>query len=156
MTIKFSHVYKKMPPSINLEPTYLVGVSVCDIEKLPVEFLVFDTAILSGGAYPLPKKGKYIVLTLNTGIQTWTTIRRWTHRKYTYYADNLGQLVNVAVVEEADKDWGKDSPLRFDYQEKTFEVEELERITKEKHPVSIEELKEKARKCRETFDEKQE
>lgn len=54
---------------------------------------------------------------------------------------------------QADKDWGDNSPLRFNYQDKTFEVEELERIAKEKHPVSIEELKEKARKCRETFDE---
>jgi hypothetical protein len=105
--IKFSHVYNKMPltvKALNEAETRLVGVSICDVNRLPPKFVEWDTAITAGGHYELPK-GQVIVLTLATFEQfreelpdIWTTIRRATPEKATFYQSAIGERVEVVFT----------------------------------------------------------
>lgn len=101
IAIKFSHRYKKFPPS--LEDTHLFDVDIINLEDLDPAFIAEDTAIVGGGNYPLPKKGKYMILRLcsysNMGeMHTWQTIRRWTPSKEAYYRSHLGEKVRCEVA----------------------------------------------------------
>jgi len=94
LTIKFSHTYEKFPPS--LENTFLVDVEAVNLEDLDSEFLEKDTKIVGGGHYPLPEKGKYLILWLESGVEPtypWQTIRRWTKGKEGYYRSHIGERV---------------------------------------------------------------
>jgi len=101
ITIKFSHRYTKMPEY--LSGTFLRDVEVTNLEDCEEEFLKKDTEIVGGGHYPLPKKGKYMILWLETGAGIrsigWQTIRRWTPKKEEYYRSHVGELVNIEVIE---------------------------------------------------------
>ncbi len=88
-----------MPDEVGILKTYLIGMSICDIEKLPKDFLEYDTEYAEG-YYPLPKKGKYMVLTLFTNGILWTTIRRWTPQKESYYRGFIGHDVDIVIKEE--------------------------------------------------------
>ena len=101
--VKFSHWYFKFP-QFRLDETYLLGVSICNLEDLPEYFIDYDTKYvkgLSGGFYPLPEKGKYMILFFFSGSdELWTTIRRWTPRKEKYYKSLIGQRVEIEVLNE--------------------------------------------------------
>ncbi len=101
ITIKFSHQYKKFPPDLSMY-THLTDVELVNLEDLDPAFLEADTAIRGGGHYPLPKKGKFMILWLFTtdGIAAhrWQTIRRWTPEKEAYYRKHVGEAVRIEVT----------------------------------------------------------
>ncbi len=101
ITIKFSHRYKKMPEGFEL--SRLTGIDVVNLEELDSDFLAQDTAIVGGGHYPLPRRGKFMILYIETsrlGINLcgWQTIRRWTEKKEAYYRKHIGEVVECKVV----------------------------------------------------------
>ena len=97
--IKFSHHYQKMPAF--LFGTTLIQIWVTDLSELTNRFIEYDTMILGGqDFYKLPAKGKFMVLFLCTGTTLWTTIRRWTPRKETYYRSLIGQEVEIEIDPE--------------------------------------------------------
>ncbi len=98
MKIKFSHFYEKMPRDYRL--SRLTQIEVVDLEDLDPTFIERDTAIQGGGHYPLPKKGKYMILYLESSIMNirWQTIRRWTYKKQIFYFMNIGKLVECEVT----------------------------------------------------------
>jgi hypothetical protein len=95
--IKFSHRYTKMPQ--DLSNSFLLDVWVKNLEDMSEGFLNYDTQY-SGGWYPLPKKGKFLVLFIRTGYSIWTTIRRWIPRKEQYYRGLIGQEVKIVIQED--------------------------------------------------------
>ena len=104
--IKFSHKYYKMPISI-ARKTYLLGVTKIHYNNLPKGFIIYDTAYASEdgklGYYPLPKT-ELIILTLFTDSEqsprVWTTVRRYTSRKYEYYQGLIGKQVEIIFINE--------------------------------------------------------
>lgn len=103
--IKFSHRYVKMPAGF--ENSCLTSIDVVNIEDLDADFIEADTAIVGGGHYELPKKGRFMVLHLETPGKeswqsvSWQTIRRWTERKANYYRKHIGEMVRCEIVEAA-------------------------------------------------------
>ena len=95
--IKFSYRYEKMPDEVEIIISWLVGVSVCDIETLPDDFIDYDTDYGKGN-YPLARKGKFMVLTIFTNGYVWTTIRRYIPYKEKYYRSLIGQEIEIEVV----------------------------------------------------------
>lgn len=102
-TIKFSHLYFKMPESFFFKDretkSFLIGISVCDISQLPKEFIDWDTAYDSGNNvshYELPQ-GKVIVLVIFTEQECWTTIRSWNPNKEAFYRNLIGKEVKIEV-----------------------------------------------------------
>lgn len=101
ITIKFSHQYVKFPPW--LDDTILYDLEIVDMEDLDPKFIEEDTAILGGGHYPLPKKGKFLILRLCSyspmgEMKTWQTIRRWTPEKEAYYRKHIKEQVKIEVT----------------------------------------------------------
>lgn len=92
LTIKFSHDYEKLPANWEGENAYLMSIGMpIHLEDQTRAFLEYDTAIMGGGNYPLPAKGKYLLLLFAMEAGTvFTTIRRWTQEKEAYYRKNLG------------------------------------------------------------------
>jgi hypothetical protein len=112
--IKFSHKYVKNS-DVGNRPTYLIGVSKCDISKLPKEFLYWDTLYVDDKLgichYKLPTKGNFLLLTLCTPDSyddeahpfcIWTTLRRWLKSKEDFYRKYIGEQVEI-VIEEGKK-----------------------------------------------------
>lgn len=97
-TIRFSHVYRKMPSNIsgNNRTTKLLEVLLTTKENLSQDFIQYDTVTIHDDHYPLPS-GRLIVLLLITDNQLWTTIRRFTQDKYEYYRNLRGQMVNIEI-----------------------------------------------------------
>jgi hypothetical protein len=105
--IKFSHEYFKMPICVKTRVTYLVGVTRLPYCKLPEPFITYDTMYASESElrelryYPLPKE-ELILLTLFTDSEqspkVWTTIRRYTPRKYDYYYGLIGKPIKVVLT----------------------------------------------------------
>ena len=96
ISIKFSHKYIKMPPDFEINT--LISVENVNLEDLDPEFLERDTAIEGGGHYPLPKRGRHMILWLESpsGV-VWQTIRRWTPEKEQYYAKHVGEQVRCVI-----------------------------------------------------------
>ena len=111
--IKFSHTYVKMPSvfwSGTDSRTWLIGVSDCNLDDLPDEFVNYDTAYSIGdnvgyvGYFHLPC-GRVLVLTLMTDDSdvykgcniVWTTVRRSTPEKKKYYESAIGQEVKIVI-----------------------------------------------------------
>ena len=96
--IKFAHHYEKMPPDFKC--SRLIGISHIYLEETDPEFLRKDTAIVGGGNYPLPSKGKYMVLWLESSIMDirWQTVRRWTPAKEAFYKKQVGKLVECEII----------------------------------------------------------
>lgn len=107
-TIKFSHIYEKMPEYF--EMTSLLAVFTADSKEFHEIFVKYDTliSILSNKGnveyYQLPK-GKVLVLLFMTGSEPrlWTTIRRWTPEKEKYYRSKIGQDFEIEIVESEKK-----------------------------------------------------
>ncbi len=92
--LKFSHKYQKMFYSV-IESEFipkiatLIEVFVVDSKDLHPRFVEYDTIYWdeeknNWAYYKLPK-GKVLVLLLKTNNMIWTTIRRFTPKKYEYY-----------------------------------------------------------------------
>jgi len=99
--IKFSHLYEKMPSDIS--ETILLDVLVVD--RISERFKVYDTLIkgknpfYSESYFKLPA-GKLLILMLKSGVFLWTTIRRWTPEKETYYKSIIGSYIIIEVNDE--------------------------------------------------------
>ncbi len=98
--IKFSHRYVKMPPDCQV--SRLLRIELVKLENLPKDFIDSDTEIQGGGHYPLPKKGNFMILWLESSVMNirWQTIRRWTRVKESYYRRHVGELVEIFVTGE--------------------------------------------------------
>ena len=96
--IKFSHLYEKMPPDFQV--SQLITVEIVNLEDLDPLFLDQDTAIQGGGHYQLPKKGKFMILHLESSVMNipWQTIRRWTQKKEEYYKRYIGRFVDCTIT----------------------------------------------------------
>ena len=127
ISILFSHEYYKtevakrvwsidthMPFSVTAyetpsAQTWLVGVAVEDIDKLPQCFLDSDTIIAVTNKYYALGRGKHIILLLFTKEpseklgMTWQTIRRWTPEKEEYYKKHVGEEVKIVIEEEEEE-----------------------------------------------------
>jgi len=106
-TIKFSHIYDKfyhtcedipIPP----KKAKLLEVFLVKTEDLHPDFIRYDTLYQVGDEfkqYKLPK-GKVIVLLFKTYCFMFTTIRRYTPRKYQYYLDSRGEEFKIVIKED--------------------------------------------------------
>jgi len=96
ISIRFSHKYVKMPQ--DFEISTLTSVENVNLEYLDPAFLERDTAIVGGGHYPLPKKGRYMILWLESPSgAVWQTIRPWNPGKEKYYESHIGELVRCLI-----------------------------------------------------------
>jgi hypothetical protein len=112
LNIRFSRPYSKL---VFPSPEYrfckiakLLDVLLVELSDLSAEFLAYDT---DEGMYPLPKKGKYLMLIFQNKTvyflkpneifrpeqHIFTTIRRETPEKLQYYRKNIGELFNVII-----------------------------------------------------------
>lgn len=101
--IKFSHTYSKLLDGYNdlIESAVLLCVYEIDLEHQHPLFLAYDT---DNGLFPLPKKGKYIMLLFKKPLKTgavdenlFTTLRRYTSQKYDYYYDLVGKEFEIVL-----------------------------------------------------------
>lgn len=101
--IRFSHNYVKMP--WDTEHTKLLEVlKVNDLKDLHPEFLKYDTSIEGKDeSYPLQKNTPLLILLLHSlqdesmSWELWTTVRRWTNDKESYYRSLRGQEVEIVI-----------------------------------------------------------
>jgi hypothetical protein len=102
-TIKFSHVYKKMPEHVTYLQTYVTEVLATHYDDLSEEFIRLDTEY-AGGYYDLPKTKLLIIElwsdTINGGHR-WQTVRPWTKQKEEYYRSLRGQQVKIEIKKGA-------------------------------------------------------
>ena len=93
--------FTKLPRSIDSDITELIGMCITNFEDLSPKFVNSDTEILPGEHYPLPTKGKCIVLTLlshNTKtMNLWYDIRRWTHKREKMYNKHMNRVIRVII-----------------------------------------------------------
>ena len=114
LTIKFLEEYYKM---LNNEdgaiPKNAVLMEVFKVNKkdLHPRFIEYDTFYFDKGEknnayYKLPK-GEVLVLLLKTEFwnhdMVWTTIRRFTPKKYKYYLKNRCQTFKIEIIKENSK-----------------------------------------------------
>lgn len=101
--IKFSHKYQKILNSHNdvIETATLLQVCPVNLENLSKEFLAYDT---DNGIYKLPAHGKYLMLlflkeheSYTTDLNLFTTLRRFTPEKYSFYLSQIGKVFDVIV-----------------------------------------------------------
>jgi hypothetical protein len=96
--LKFSHNYLKLPPNWEGKKATLLFVREIELEKQNWELLYYDTIYCdrivqnSFGEpdpvfefYPLPKKGKHLLLLFECEGTIFTTLRRSTPQKKVYY-----------------------------------------------------------------------
>jgi len=93
-SIRFSHIYSKLPA--NPAPSVLLEVFVVDDDLHP-GFVNYDTQILDGGKYKLPKGRKLVLLLQTADGSVWTTIRRHTPDKESYYRGLRGQKMSIVI-----------------------------------------------------------
>ena len=101
-SIKFSHHYTKMPEDVN--DTRLLEVIQTSRSALHDDFVNYDTEY-DKGWYTLPDGEVIILLLVSYGtfapyISLWTTIRRWTPEKESYYRALRGQQVKIEVIND--------------------------------------------------------
>lgn len=96
-SIRFSHIYAKLPA--NPDPSTLLEVFTVQRDDLCSGFVEYDTRIKDGGNYDLPA-GKLLVLLLKSAHNDiWTTIRRHTPDKESYYRGLRGQKMSIVISE---------------------------------------------------------
>jgi len=105
--IKFSHEYTKMNSEHRPPPTKatLLQVFVVDYKELTPVFkkydaMYYDQEKQDWSLYPIPR-GKLLVLLLKSyGDFLWTTVRRFTPRKFEYYKNHCGEEFLIQIQEE--------------------------------------------------------
>ena len=96
MTIKFSHKYEKLRGLKSGDQVKLLQILTVNLESLTNSFITYDT----DGVYPLPNRGKYLMLIFEKGLgDIFTTLRRWTPNKNEYYAVHQGEFFNIEINE---------------------------------------------------------
>lgn len=107
--IKFSHRYRKMPDFERFKKHLVAEIFlVRDKKDLSDYFRMMDTIYLQDGhakEYPLPDGPLIIILLISfpeVGFERfiWTTIRRWTPQKESYYRGIRGKDVEIEIKEE--------------------------------------------------------
>lgn len=102
--IKFSHIYPKLLDSLNdvIEQAQLLEVIPVRLESLSADFIDYDT---NKGAYPLPKRGDYLMLVFLkphedyfSDTNLFTTIRRNISWKEEYYRGLIGEWFTVEIT----------------------------------------------------------
>jgi len=100
--IKFSHHYNKLPP--DLRNAELIEVLEVELSLLHDRFLVYDATTRDGDRYPLPKRGKYLMLIFRYEYEgqeyIFTTLRRHTYIKMGYYIGEIGYLFHIEYTED--------------------------------------------------------
>ena len=104
--IKFSEKYEKMPYPLPSRAILLEVIKVKS-EELHQRFVEYDTIYFdkkenNWAYYKLPK-GEVLILLLKTEDDLWTTIRRFTQRKYDYYMKLRGEEFIIEIKEQEDK-----------------------------------------------------
>jgi len=107
--IKFSHKYNKFPQGF--AKSRLIEVIPVNLEDLSTDFRIYDTQYTEGPVtswYPLPLKGKYMILMLySEGGHLWTTIRSQRGMKgvdkLAYYRSHIGEVFDCVVTQEPSK-----------------------------------------------------
>lgn len=102
--IKFSHQYLKFDGNEMPFSGKILQIFVCDRKELSQAFIDYDTVYKNEyeaeGWYPLPN-GKLIVILICTdghfagNGSLFTTIRRYTPEKWTYYSGLVGKKVEI-------------------------------------------------------------
>ena len=100
--IKFSHRYAKIPEDVT--NTRLLEVLKTTYIELSPQFRVYDTEY-EYGYYELPKTDLLVLILISyepnisggSNEHLWTTIRRWTPEKETYYRSMRGKQVEIVV-----------------------------------------------------------
>lgn len=106
MKIKFSHIYPKVLSGIKPKPVtraMLLDVHNVELSELSKRFLEYDATAISGEVFPLPKRGKYLMLIFKKPqilheLNLFTTLRRWTPEKERYYKSLIGKTLDVEYV----------------------------------------------------------
>lgn len=101
--IKFSHQYEKTWSSLPLDAR-LLQVLTADREELSEGFVRYDTEYRDKENrpcfYPLPKGRLLVLVLMDTAGFMFTTLRRWTKEKETYYRRMQGQTMRCVLSEE--------------------------------------------------------
>jgi len=95
--IEFAHFYKKFPK--DLSEAKLIQVFLCNYNDLSDYFIKYSTEYEDFGEkgyYNLPKT-KSIVLIFQFDDRIFTTIRRYTTSKYSYYKKSVGEIFNLII-----------------------------------------------------------
>jgi hypothetical protein len=106
--IKFSHAYLKLPPNWQGKKATLLFVREIELEKQNKAFLNYDTEFdcptgkgwHGTSFYPLPKKGKYLLLLFECEGTIFTTLRRSTPQKKVYYELRRMQEFELVKTDE--------------------------------------------------------
>lgn len=101
--IKFSHDYTKFPGWMEGK-SKLIQLFIVNKANLSDEFKMYDTRYEMCGLkheyYQLPEGELIVLLLLTEANELWTTIRRYTPRKYGYYQSHIGDEFDIIVKEE--------------------------------------------------------
>jgi len=105
--IKFSHVYTKLTVAYQSHNFFkepkkakLLGVFPIDLEDVHFDFREYDTTFHEQGLidrYPLPDKGKFLLLIFMGTHGIFTTIRRHTPEKEKYYKGLIEAIFEVKI-----------------------------------------------------------
>lgn len=98
--IKFSHRYTKFD-GIDIEnPVALLEVFNSHKEHLSENFIMYDTLYRNGddfATYNLNSMPVIILLLIDKNGKIFTTVRRWTSNKETYYRDGIGEEFRIVI-----------------------------------------------------------
>jgi len=96
MDIRFTHNSYLKFTNIEIDRRMrLLEVFIAYSSKLSEEFVEYDTSFISGDGskhnYPLPKGKVIILLLIDPCGGVFTTVRRFTERKYEHYMNSRGK-----------------------------------------------------------------
>ena len=109
-SIRFSQQgYIKLPYDASV--SRLLEVFKVKTDVLHEAFVEYDTTYLvdvldvngETRRYTLPKGKVLVLLLLSPSGELWTTIRRYTPRKYEYYMRNRGKFFDIVFTEGGDR-----------------------------------------------------
>ena len=109
--LKFSHNYLKLPPNWEGKKATLLFVREIELGKQNYYFLELDTSYEDPEnietrewskllQYPLPKKGKYLLLLFECEGTVFTTLRRSYESKLTYYGTRVGEEFELVKTDD--------------------------------------------------------
>lgn len=96
-TIKFAHNYNKLQYP-DVAQAILLEVNLVSLHCMSKTFLDWDT---QNGLLKLPKSGTYIYLLFaKDDCNLFTTLRRYTEKKYEFYLSKIGEMFAVEIIYE--------------------------------------------------------